>query len=204
MPGSRTALRTRSRTRPRARTAPGHGSGRARASALPALVPALVLALTAVTGGCARSGDDGGPAPASSPGWEGKEEPEKAMRRAGRALDAVEPEGADRLDSGTADVGRGLDRTFAGTDGAARSLALACQASAPHTLTVTLRRGSWRDVREMRCGDREGVLFDVPAGAAFTVRIAPARLDGLVLWRLHAVAPGEADACADDVTECPS
>ncbi|WP_329407483.1 hypothetical protein OG802_04755 [Streptomyces sp. NBC_00704] len=183
MTGSGTAPTTRTARRP-----------------VPAVVPAAVLALAAaVTGGCARSAAGDAAPPASSPGWEGKDDQELAMRRAGRALDAVEPEGAPLLDSGMADTIRGFDRTFAGTADGPRSLTLACQAPVPHILTVTLERGTRRDAGEVRCGDREGDRFDVPAGVAFTVRIAPAPLDGIVLWRLNALAP---DECEDDVTEC--
>ncbi|MFG2574145.1 hypothetical protein [Streptomyces sp. NPDC048481] len=178
-------------------TAPTTRTARRR---VPAVVPSAVLALAAaVTGGCAQSADDDAAPPASSPGWEGKDDQEKALRRADRALDAVEPEGAALLDAGTANAIRGFDRTFAGTADGPRALTLACQAPVPHTLTVTLERGTRRDAGEVRCGDREGDRFDVPAGVAFTVRITPAPLDGIVLWRLNAVTPGE---CEDDVTGC--
>ncbi|MGW2619104.1 hypothetical protein [Streptomyces sp. NPDC001500] len=190
MTGSRTVFRTRTRT------------ARGPVPARHAAVPALLLALAAATGGCGQPPEDEGAPPASSPGWEGKEDREEAMRRADRALNAVEPEGAERLDAGTAELARGFERTYAGGDDGPRSLTLACQAPAPHTLTVTLERGARRDAREVRCGDREGERFAVPAGAAFTVRIAPARLDGFVGWRLHGVAPGGVGECADDVTGC--
>ncbi|MGQ4334294.1 hypothetical protein [Streptomyces hayashii] len=193
MTGPRTVVGFRTRTRTRA----ARRSVLARHTA----VVALVLALAAATGGCAqRTGHRGAP-PASSAGWEGKEDRERAMRRADRALDAVEPEGAARSDSGTADVIRGLARTFATTDGP-RAFTLACQAPTAHTLTVTLERSGRSSARDVRCGDRESDRFDVAAGGPFTVRIAPARFDGLLRWRLHAVAPGEAGECADDVTGC--
>ncbi|MFG2127117.1 hypothetical protein ACGFNV_04890 [Streptomyces sp. NPDC048751] len=58
----------------------------------------------------------------------------------------------------------------------------------------------------MECGDREAEQFNIPGDAPFTATITPAKrdADGLVLWRLDAVAREDVQDCADDITGCES
>lgn len=172
---------------------------------------ALVLTLVALTGGCAeqtrepkKAQDGGTPSVSQPPTWEGKADQEDAMERAMRALNAVEPEGASREDSGMAALAKGLTRTFTVKGDRPYTFDIACQVPAPHTLTLTLARGDTQSEWEVECGDREADQFNIPAGAPFTATITPAQrdTDGLVLWRLDAVAREDVQDCADDITGC--
>ncbi|MFF3333835.1 hypothetical protein ACFYWX_30525 [Streptomyces sp. NPDC002888] len=172
---------------------------------------AVVLTLAALTAGCTeqtrepKEAQDGGTPSVSQPStWEGKADEEDAMERATRALNAVEPEGASREDSGMAALAQGLDRTFKAKGDRPYTFDIACQAAAPHTLALTLTRGDAESEWDVECGDREADQFNIPAGAPFTATIAPAKrdTDGLVLWRLNTVAPEDVQDCEDDITEC--
>jgi hypothetical protein len=86
-------------------------------------------------------------------------------------------------------LAKGLDRTFTTRGDRPHTFDIACQAPAPHTLTLTLVRGGTQSEGEVVCGDREADRFDIPAGASFTARIKASTqdTDGLVLWRLDTV-----------------
>ncbi|NUV58769.1 hypothetical protein [Streptomyces sp. CAI-85] len=127
------------------------------------------------------------------------------MKRATRALNAVEPDSAAREDAGTAPLADGLDRTFTADGDRPYTFDIACQAAAaPHTVVLTLARGDAESEWEVECGDREADQFNIPAGAPFTATVAPAKpgVDGLVLWRLNTVAPEDVEDCEDDVAGC--
>ncbi|WP_367318813.1 hypothetical protein [Streptomyces sp. HUAS ZL42] len=171
----------------------------------------LGLILVALTGGCTaqtqepkepKSGDT--PSISRTPTWEGKEDQEAAIKRATRALNAVEAEGGSREDSGTAALAQGLDKTITAKGDRPYTFDIACQTPAPHTLTLTLVRGEAQNEWEMECGDREADQFNIPAGAPFTARIAPSNrdIDGLVAWRLNTVAPEDVQDCVDDIAGC--
>ncbi|MFF9620610.1 hypothetical protein [Streptomyces griseosporeus] len=184
---------------------------------------AVVLAALPLTAACTTAGDraaaPGPPAsppqasspPASlpsAPSWDGKADEEDALRRATRALNAVRPEDAERLDEGVTRLAQGLERTFGATFGATddRPLALtvACQAPAARSLTLTLARGTTSADWDVTCGDREADRFDIPAGTRFTARVTPAdaATEGVLMWRLDAVAPGGVEGCGDDIGGC--
>ncbi len=165
------------------------------------LALAATVAFVALTAGCTQ--------PSAGAGHEdtaGKGDAETAMQRATRALNAVEPESAAREDAGTASLSVGLDRTFAARGDRPYTFDIACQAAAPHTVVLTLVRGDAESEWEVECGDREADQFNVPAGAPFTATVAPAKpgTDGLALWRLNTVAPGDVTDCPDDITGCES
>ncbi|WP_073947267.1 hypothetical protein [Streptomyces kebangsaanensis] len=185
-------------------------------SARHAFTLAVVLSVTALTGACTeqqkqsekpepRDVASSAPATASpAASWEGKEDQEDAMRRATRALTAVEPDGASRVDEGMAGLERGLTKTFTAKGGRPYTFDVACQAPAAHSITLTLQRGESQSEYEVECGDREADQFNIPAGAPFAVRIAPAQrgTDGMILWRLNTIAPADVDDCNDDIQGC--
>ncbi|MCX5169885.1 hypothetical protein [Streptomyces antibioticus] len=165
------------------------------------LALAATVAFVALTAGCTQ--------PSAGAGHEdtaGKSDAEAALKRATRALNAVEPESAAREDAGTASLSVGLDRTFAARGDRPYTFDIACQAAAPHTVVLTLVRGDAESEWEVECGDREADQFNVPAGAPFTATVAPAKpgTDGLALWRLNTVAPEDVTDCPDDITGCES
>ncbi|MFH8937615.1 hypothetical protein [Streptomyces griseosporeus] len=140
----------------------------------------------------------------SAPSWDGKADEEDALRRATRALNAARPEDAERLDEGVTRLAQGLERTFGASEDRPRALTVACQAPAVRSLTLTLARGATSADWEVTCGDREADRFDIPAGTRFTARVTPAdaATQGVLLWRLDAVAPGGVEGCGDDVEGC--
>ncbi|MGV9273953.1 hypothetical protein [Streptomyces griseosporeus] len=183
--------------------------------------PLLAVALAALplTAACTTSDDPvAAPTPPSSspqassppaslppaPAWDGKADEEDALRRATRALNAARPEDAERLDEGVTRLAQGLERTFGASEDRPRALTVACQAPATRSLTLTLARGTTSAEWEVTCGDREADRFDIPAGTRFTARVTPAdaATQGVLLWRLDAVAPGGVVGCGDDVEGC--
>src|SRR5690348_10784593 len=98
------------------------------------LVFALALSAAALTSACTeRKPEPSDPAKekttsASQPAtWDGKEDAEDAMRRATRALNAVEPESAARQDSDTTNLAKGLDTTFTTQGKKPYTFDIACQ-----------------------------------------------------------------------------
>ncbi|MGW1324505.1 hypothetical protein ACWD64_18425 [Streptomyces antibioticus] len=166
------------------------------------LVAALTLATLAA--GCTQPPAEAGRGDTAGKG--GKGDAETAMQRATRALNAVEADSASREDSGTAPLADGLNRTFTADGDRPYTFDIACQAAAPHTVVLTLVRGDAESAWEVGCGDREADQFNVPAGAPFTATVAPAKpgTDGLAVWRLNTVAPGDVTDCPDDITGCES
>ncbi|MEU6590553.1 hypothetical protein ABZ923_15255 [Streptomyces sp. NPDC046881] len=176
----------------------------------------LIVAATALTGGCAEQenretttapGPTASSAPTSTtpaPSWEGKAPREDAMRRATRALNAVETDGASRVDEGMEDLARGLDKTFTPKGNRPHTFDIACQAPADHTLTLTLAGAGAESEWEVTCGDREADRFNIPAGSRFTARIPAAdrHTQGLVQWRLSTIAPADVEGCKDDIGGC--
>ncbi|MBN0044866.1 hypothetical protein JS756_12260 [Streptomyces actuosus] len=186
----------------------------------PGLALAVVASVTALAGACAEqrdiegtppapgrndpSGPTASPMPGSTASWEGKEDQEEAMQRATRALNAVEPDGASRVDEGMENLTQGLAKTFEVKGTAPYTFGIACQAPTDRTVTLTLSRGTANSEWEVTCGDREADRFDIPAGGRFTAGIAPTaqNADGLVLWRLDTVAADDVDGCDDDIQGC--
>ncbi|MCF3128906.1 hypothetical protein [Streptomyces olivochromogenes] len=176
----------------------------------------IIVTAMALTGACteqknqegkAEPGNTASSSPATTtpaPSWDGKEDQEDAMRRATRALKAVQPDGASRVDEGMESLARGLKKTFTAQGDRAYTFDVACQAPAPRSVTLTLTRGDADSEWEVTCGDREADQFNIAAGGPFTVRITHAVKDaeGLVLWRLNTVAPDDVDGCEDDIKGC--
>jgi hypothetical protein len=176
----------------------------------------LIVSAMALTGACAddknreaeaEPGSTASANPATStptPSWDGKEDQEDAMRRATRALDAVQSDGASRVDEGMESLAGGLNKTFTGKGDRPYTFDVACQAPDRRSLTLTLARGDAESEWEVTCGDREADQFNIPAGGRFTAKITQAgqHADGLVLWRLNTVTAHDVDGCKDDIKGC--
>ncbi|UXY32028.1 hypothetical protein [Streptomyces sp. HUAS TT20] len=167
---------------------------------------ALIVSAAVLTGACAeqrneeRKSEPGGTASS----WDGKEDQEDAMQRATRALNAVEPDGASRVDEGMESLARGLNKAFTAQGDRPYTFDVACQAPTRRSVTLTLARDGTNSEWEVACGDREADQFNIPAGSRFTARITPVGPDteGLVLWRLNTVVPHDVDGCKDDIKGC--
>ncbi|MCF3145302.1 hypothetical protein [Streptomyces platensis] len=140
-------------------------------------------------------------APDSGRPWE----PDDAMQRAERALDAYDEDGstAQRADSGSAFLADGVRRTFRATGKRWYRLDLTCDTSGVREVTLTLTRGSAEQAYGIGCGDPEADQFNIPPGAPFTARVDAVRTGtGLVRWRLNTVAREDVDGCDDDIDGC--
>ncbi|MGW7790365.1 hypothetical protein [Streptomyces tricolor] len=170
------------------------------------LALALITVATALTAGCTdqETRETATGPGTTAPSWDGKAPQEDALRRATRALNAVEPDGAARVDEGVEDLARGLDKTFGPKGDRPHTFDIACQAPADRTLTLILARGDAETEWEVTCGDREADQFNIPAGGRFTARVPAAGRDtqGFVLWRLSTIAPADVEGCEDDIEGC--
>ncbi|PBC81553.1 hypothetical protein SAMN05428945_3908 [Streptomyces sp. 2224.1] len=132
-------------------------------------------------------------------------EPDDALQRAERALDAYDDDGSrpERAEAGSAHLASGVNKTFQAPGKRWYRLDITCDAAGVDELTLTLTRGSREQAYGIGCGDREADQFNIPPGAPFTARVETVRsVPGLVLWRLNTVAPGDVDGCADDIEGC--
>ncbi|MEU5000211.1 hypothetical protein [Streptomyces sp. NPDC021622] len=185
---------------------------------------AVVTAASFLVVGCADGrGDGGGPgeksasprssessseSSAASPTPSGDDrtwEPDDALRRADRALDAYADDGTDAelVDSGTAYVGSGLDKTFKAPGDRAYRLDITCDTAGVDELTLTLSRDGAEQAYGVGCGDREADQFNIPPGTPFKARVDPVKDGtGLISWRLNSIAPGDVDGCDDDIDGC--
>ncbi|MEW9519139.1 hypothetical protein [Streptomyces tubercidicus] len=140
-------------------------------------------------------------APDSGRPWE----PDDAMQRAERALDAYDDDGSEprRADSGSAHIASGVHKTFRAPGKRWYRLDITCDTRGVAELTLTLTRGDAEQIYGIGCGDREADQFNIPPGAPFTARVNAVRNGtGLVLWRLNTVSPGDVDGCDDDIDGC--
>ncbi|MCE0447800.1 hypothetical protein LT493_39280 [Streptomyces tricolor] len=102
------------------------------------LALALITVTTALTAGCTDQETRGtatGPG-TTAPSWDGKAPQEDALRRATRALNAVEARRCRTGRRGVEDLARGLDKTFSPKATAPHTFDIACQAPADRTLTL--------------------------------------------------------------------
>ncbi|MFD9907756.1 hypothetical protein [Streptomyces sp. NPDC059063] len=144
---------------------------------------------------------EAGPRPAAR-AWE----PDDALQRAARALDAYADDGTEPalVESAADFVADGMDsRTFKGAGNRPYRLDITCDTDGIGEVTLTLGRGDVEQPYGIGCGDREGDQFNIPAGEPFTVRVDPVKDGtGLVLWRLNTITPDEVDGCDDDINGC--
>ncbi|MEU3989150.1 hypothetical protein OG301_08250 [Streptomyces platensis] len=140
-------------------------------------------------------------APDSGKPWE----PDDAMQRAERALDAYDEDDSavQRADSGSAHLADGVRRTFRAPGKRWYRLDLTCDTSGVREVTLTLTRGSAEQAYGIGCGDPEADQFNIPPGTPFTARVDAVRTGtGLVLWRLNTVAREDVDGCDNDIEGC--
>ncbi|MEU3709812.1 hypothetical protein [Streptomyces catenulae] len=182
-------------------------------------LPLSVAALAVLMSGCAEGRHGGGgnepseradassrtSRPSASAGDTRPWEPDDASRRAERALDAAADDGTEPepVDSGTAYLGSGLDKSFPASGKQPYRFEITCDTDGVAELTLTLSRGEEEQPYGVECGDLEADRFDLPAGKPFKAHIAPDEHGmGLISWRLSAVAPGDVDGCDDDIDGC--
>ncbi|WP_330239253.1 hypothetical protein [Streptomyces sp. NBC_00525] len=180
---------------------------------LPVCVAAVGLLV-----GCAEAGEEpNGPVdrsaasaerPSGPPGdgsraWE----PDDAMRRAERALEAVSDSDArpELVHAASASVASGMDQEHKAPGDRPYLLGITCDTNGIEELTLTLSRGDQEQAYGIGCGDPEADQFNIPAGEPFTARVAPVENGtGLILWRLDTIARDAVEGCDDDIDGCDS
>lgn len=132
-------------------------------------------------------------------------EPDDALERADRALDAYEGDGSHPklIGSETAFITTGTRKKFQAPGKRWYRLDITCDTQGVDELTLTLSRGSKEQAYAIGCGDTEAHQFNIPPGGTFTVQVDPVKDGtGLVKWRLNTVAEDNVDGCDDDIDGC--
>ncbi|MEU5582338.1 hypothetical protein ABZ791_32580 [Streptomyces huasconensis] len=182
-------------------------------------VAALAAALLVGCAGQGNGGSGGTPgekrstsAPSTSrptadtPSGNGRSwEPDDALQRAQRALDAYADDGTHPklVDSDTSYIASGADKTYEAPGDRPYRLDLTCDTRGVDELTLTLSRGEDEQAYGIGCGDPEADQFNIPSGTSFKISVDPVKDGtGLVLWRLSTIAPDDVEGCDDDITAC--
>ncbi|WP_405656806.1 hypothetical protein [Streptomyces sp. RK9] len=146
-----------------------------------------------------RSGAD--PSQGNARAWE----PDDALQRAERALDAYEDDGThpDLVDADTSYIADRLTKTYATPGERPYRLDITCDTDDVEELTLTLTRGDEEQPYGIGCGDPEADQFNIPAGKPFKISAAPVKGGaGLFLWRLNTISPDDVEGCEDDIKAC--
>ncbi|MYR44080.1 hypothetical protein [Streptomyces sp. SID5910] len=180
----------------------------------------VYVAMIALLAGCADVKDEANDAadqssarpsaPAgrqSEPSGDGSRawEPDDAMQRAERALEAASDSDArpELVDTGGAFVASGMDKKHQTSGDRPYLLGITCDTDGIGELTLTLSRGPQEQAYGVECGDPEADQFNIPAGQPFTARVDPVKDgNGLILWRLDTIARDAVEGCDDDIDGC--
>ncbi|MFI1966695.1 hypothetical protein ACH429_21710 [Streptomyces pathocidini] len=132
-------------------------------------------------------------------------EPDDAMQRAGRALEAASDSDArpELVDTASAFIASGMDKEHKTPGDRPYLLSITCDTDGIGELTLTLSRGDQEQAYGIECGDQEADQFNIPAGKPFTARVDPVKDgSGLILWRLDTIARHAVEGCDDDIDGC--
>ncbi|MET9960086.1 hypothetical protein ABZ128_13710 [Streptomyces sp. NPDC006326] len=158
-------------------------------------VLAVLLATAALAVACAPDDDS------RAREWE----PDDALQRAQRALDADEADTTEVAEASSY-VASGIDRTLDTPGGKPYRFDIACDTDGVSAVTLTVTRGEVKRHLEVRCGDRQALRVNVPAGPAFAVKIPPIDKEpvpsGLIVWNLNSLEPHDVHGCPDDIRGC--
>ncbi|MFF4457879.1 hypothetical protein [Streptomyces goshikiensis] len=157
--------------------------------------PAVLLATAALATACAP--DDGSRARE----WE----PDDALQRAQRALDADDAD-TTQVAEASSYVASGIDRTLDTPGDKPYRFDIACDTDGVSAVTLTVTRGEVKRLLEVRCGDRQALRVNVPAGPAVAVKIPPIDKEpipsGVIVWNLNSLEPHDVHGCPDDIQGC--
>ncbi|MEU8842698.1 hypothetical protein AB0D97_26785 [Streptomyces roseus] len=132
-------------------------------------------------------------------------EPDDAMQRAQRALDADDAD-TTQVAEASSYVASGIDKTLDTPGDKPYRFDIACDTDGVPTVTVTVTRGAAKRPLEVPCGNQQAVRVNVPAGQAFTAKIPPIDKQpapsGVILWNLNTLEPHDVHGCPDDIQGC--
>ncbi|ARX88468.1 hypothetical protein SMD44_07955 [Streptomyces alboflavus] len=132
-------------------------------------------------------------------------EPDDALQRAERALDAYEDDGThpELVDTDTSYIASGLTKTYNAPGDRPYRLDITCNTDDIEELTLTLTRGDEEQPYGIGCGDPEADQFNIPPGKPFKISAEPVKDSaGLFLWRLNTIASDDVEGCEDDIKAC--
>ncbi|MFJ3203670.1 hypothetical protein [Streptomyces sp. NPDC086989] len=132
-------------------------------------------------------------------------EPDDALQRVQRALDADDAD-TTQVAEASSHVASGMDRTLDTRGDKPYRFDIACDTDGVPTVTVTVTRGAAKRPFEVRCGSRQALRVNVPAGQAFTVNIPPIDKEpapsGVIVWNLNTLELHDVHGCPDDIQGC--
>ncbi|MFD9882576.1 hypothetical protein ACFWZT_14070 [Streptomyces alboflavus] len=137
----------------------------------------------------------------NAPAWE----PDDALQRAERALDAYDDDGTNPklVDTDTSYIADRLAKTYEAPGDRPYRLDITCNTDGIEELTLTLTRGDEEQPYGIGCGDPEADQFNIPPGKPFKISAEPVKDGaGLFLWRLNTIAPEDVEGCEDDIKSC--
>ncbi|MEU3407642.1 hypothetical protein ABZ766_27360 [Streptomyces sp. NPDC006670] len=132
-------------------------------------------------------------------------EPDDALQRAQRALDADDAD-TTQIAEASVYLASGIDRTLDTPGNKPYRFDIACDTDGVSTVNLSVTRGANERHFEVRCGNRQTLRLNLPAGPAFTVRIP--RIDkepipsGVIVWNLNSLEPNDVRGCPDDIKGC--
>ncbi|MFE9118850.1 hypothetical protein [Streptomyces sp. NPDC007172] len=164
--------------------------------------PALALLLAAAAlSGCTSAGSGSG---SPTDGTTAREwEPDDALQRADRALDA-DDNTLTVIDRGAPHVASGMNATFEAPGSKPYRLDITCDSYEVGHLTLELTRGRSKHTQELPCGAREAQRLNIPAGPPVTAAITPAETGttGLIAWRYLSLDQRQVEGCEDALAHC--
>ncbi|MFJ3883350.1 hypothetical protein ACIPW5_38620 [Streptomyces sp. NPDC090077] len=132
-------------------------------------------------------------------------EPDDALQRVQRALDADDADTTEIAEASSY-LASGIDRTLDTPGDKPYRFDIACDTDGIATVTLSVTRGADERRFDVRCGNRQTLRLNVPAGPAFTVRIP--RIDkepipsGVIVWNLNSLEPDDVHGCPDEIKGC--
>ncbi|MFF3015654.1 hypothetical protein [Streptomyces sp. NPDC057939] len=156
---------------------------------------AVLLTAAALATSCTQ---DGG----SDTGWW---EPDDALQRVQRAFDTDDVD-TTLIAEASKYVASGVDQILDTPGDKPYRFDIACDTEGVSTIALTLLRDGTSRTFEVRCGNRQFVRVNVPAGRPVTAKVPPIETDsppsGIIVWNLSTLAPPDVHGCPDDIQGC--
>ncbi|MET9610932.1 hypothetical protein ABZZ17_38595 [Streptomyces sp. NPDC006512] len=156
---------------------------------------AVLIATAALATACTQ---DGG---SRTREWE----PDDALQRVQRAFDADDAD-TTLIAEASKFVVSGIDQTLDTPGDKPYRFDMACDTQGVPSITLTLIRGETTRTFEVRCGNRQVVRVNVPAGSPVTAKVPSIETEpppsGVIVWNLSTIEPTDVQGCRDDIQGC--
>ncbi|GLW04633.1 hypothetical protein [Streptomyces lavendulae] len=119
----------------------------------------------------------------------------------------ADDEDTAKITEASSNVASGMDRTLDTTGDKPYRFDVVCDTDGVSTVTLTVTRGEAKRPFGVRCGDRQALCVNVPAGPAFAVTMPPIDKEplasGVTFWNLISLEPHRVHGCClDDSQGC--